>query len=242
MKKKFIAMSLAVVLSLSMSFTALANDNISKKTPDVTDSDDSDSEDSDTEESDDSASSSTNTTADTETADTQGATIADAAPGGRIATNTVSIAVANPDGTVSAVSLTNVISDVQNTLKASVAAAAETAAPQQAAVTVQALMTTAPTEFFVRTVEALAEIKGSEMVVNDCGTVKTAAVAADPLGNNIASAGVIPNVTTGALVMLMSVNADGTVEYVEGVVDPVTGAVLGAFKGVPVTLTVLVLA
>ncbi len=40
----------------------------------------------------------------------------------------------------------------------------------------------------------------------------------------------------------MSVNADGTIEYVEGVVDPVTGAVFGAFKGMPVTLTVLVLA
>ena len=48
--------------------------------------------------------------------------------------------------------------------------------------------------------------------------------------------------TSGALILLMSVNADGTIEYVEGIVDPVTGAVLGAFQGVPSTITVLVLA
>ncbi len=36
--------------------------------------------------------------------------------------------------------------------------------------------------------------------------------------------------SAGSLVMLMSVNADGTVEFVEGVVDPVTGEILGAFK------------
>lgn len=80
------------------------------------------------------------------------------------------------------------------------------------------------------------------MVVNTMGTVKTAAVAKDASGNTIASAGVIKNVTSGALVMLMSVNEDGTIEYVEGVVDPVTGVVMGAFTGTPALITVLVLA
>jgi hypothetical protein len=80
------------------------------------------------------------------------------------------------------------------------------------------------------------------MVVNDMGTVKTAATAKDAYGNTIASAGVIKNVTSGALILLMSVNADGTVEYVEGVVDPITGSVLGAFQGTPSVITVLVLA
>jgi hypothetical protein len=80
------------------------------------------------------------------------------------------------------------------------------------------------------------------MVVNNMGTIKTAAVAKDAFGNTIASAGVVKNVTSGALILLMSVNADGTVEYVEGLVDPVTGAVLGAFQGTPSVITVLVLA
>jgi hypothetical protein len=80
------------------------------------------------------------------------------------------------------------------------------------------------------------------MVVNNMGTVKTAATAKDAAGNTIASAGVIKNVTSGALIMLMSVNADGTIEYVEGVVDPITGAVLGAFTGTPSVITVMVLA
>ena len=74
------------------------------------------------------------------------------------------------------------------------------------------------------------------------GTVKTAATAKDALGNTIASAGVVKNVTSGALIMLMSINADGTIEYVEGIVDPVTGAVMGAFQGTPAVITVLVLA
>lgn len=80
------------------------------------------------------------------------------------------------------------------------------------------------------------------MVVNNMGTIKTAATATDVFGNVIASAGVVKNVTSQALILLMSVNADGTIEYVEGVVDPVTGAVVGAFKGVPTVITVLVLA
>ena len=126
--------------------------------------------------------------------------------------------------------------ETQSTLTSAVSS------PAQAVATVQALMTTAPTPFFAQTVEALAAMKGSSVVVNDCGTVKTAAVVKDTLGNNVASAGVIRNVTSGALIMLMSVNADGTIEYVEGVVDPVTGAVIGAFKGVPAVITVLVLA
>ena len=44
------------------------------------------------------------------------------------------------------------------------------------------------------------------------------------------------------MIMLMSINADGTIEYVEGIVDPVTGAVMGAFQGTPAVITVLVLA
>lgn len=231
MKKKLIAMGLVVVLTVSMSLTAFAaspnTGGSSNKHHSSSSSDDDDSSSS----SSSAASSSTATTN-----KNQETTVANAVPGGRVAANTVSVAVVNADGTVSATNLGAVISATQATVAASAVSA------PQAVATVQALMTTAPTEFFAKTVEALATMKGAAMVVNNCGTVKTAAVAADALGNNIASAGVIPNVTSGALVMLMSVNADGTVEYVEGVVDPVTGAVLGAFKGVPATITVLVFA
>ncbi len=225
MKKRFLAASMAVVLSLSMSFTSLAINMSDSTREDIIDETDS-SGDENTD---------TGNVSNSRTSGTQEMTVAAAAPGGRVAPSTVSVAIANADGTVSVVSLATVISDVRNTLKTSTTTSG-------AASTLQALMTTVPTGFFARTFEALVESKGSAMAVNDCGTVKTAAIVPDPLGNNIASAGVIPHVTTGALVMLMSVDADGTIEYVEGVVDPVTGAVLGAFKGVPVTLTVLVLA
>ncbi len=233
MKKKLIAMGLVVVLTLSMSFTALAAGTNNSKKPSGGGSHSSSSS---SDDDDSSSSSSSTASSSTTTNKNQETTVANAVPGGRVAPSTVSVAVVNADGTVSATNLGAVISATQATVAASAVSA------PQAVATVQALMTTAPTEFFAKTVEALATMKGAAMVVNNCGTVKTAAVAADALGNNIASAGVIPNVTSGALVMLMSVNADGTVEYVEGVVDPVTGAVLGAFKGIPTTITVLVFA
>ncbi len=233
MKKKLIAVGLVIVLTLSMSFTAFAAGTNKSKKPGGGGSHSSSSSSSSSSDS----SSSGAASGSTKTADkNQETTVEKAAPGGRVAENTVSVAVVNADGTVSTMNLQAVVDAAQATLAASAVSA------PQAVATVQALMTTAPTEFFAKTVEALATIKGSAMAVNNCGTVKTAAVATDALGNNIASAGVIPNVTSGALVMLMSVNADGTVEYVEGVVDPVTGAVLGAFKGIPTTITVLVLA
>ncbi len=233
MKKKLIAMGLVVVLTLSMSFTALAAGTNNSKKPSGGGSHSSSSS---SDDDDSSSSSSSTASSSTTTNKNQETTVANAVPGGRVAPSTVSVAVVNADGTVSATNLGAVISATQATVAASAVSA------PQAVATVQALMTTAPTEFFAKTVEALATMKGAAMVVNNCGTVNTAAVAADALGNNIASAGVIPNVTSGALVMLMSVNADGTVEYVEGVVDPVTGAVLGAFKGIPATITVLVFA
>lgn len=46
--------------------------------------------------------------------------------------------------------------------------------------------------------------------------------------------------TSEALIMLVSVNEDGSIDYVEGVVDAV-GNVLGVFNGTPKTISVLVL-
>lgn len=231
MKKKLIAMGLVVVLTLSMSFTALAANKSSS-----TGGNSSSHKHSSSSSSSDESSSSSSGTASQSTSTNNETTVEKAAPGGKVAAGTVKVAVVGADGTVSATTLDDVVSAAQTVI------ASSAVSTQQAVATVQALMTTAPTEFFAQTVEALAAMKGTSMVVNNCGTVKTVAVAADALGNNIASAGVIKNVTSGSLVMLMSVNADGTVEYVEGVVDPVTGAVIGAFKGIPTVITVLVLA
>lgn len=203
MKKKIMAMGLAVVLTLSMSLTAFAASSTTSKN-----------------------------------SGDQGTTVEQAQPGGAVKTDTVQVAVTNPDGTVKAQSLTETVTDKQAEVKqivAAVAAAGDTAA-------ISNILSAPASPMFTATVEALAQMKGGNVAVNNMGTVKTAATAQDALGNTIASAGVIKNVTSGALVMLMSVNADGTIEYVEGIVDPLTGSVIGAFKGVPAVITVMVLA
>lgn len=229
MKKKLTAIALVVVLTLSMSFTALAASS-------STGGHSKPHKGSSSKNSSDESSSSSTSTASTSISPNQETTVAKAVPGGKVAAKTVNVVMVGADGKVSATTLDSVICATQSIIKLS------GISKQQAVVTVQAFMTTAPTDFFVRTVEALATMKSTSMVVNNCGTVKTKAVATDTYGNHIASAGVIKNVTSGCLIMLMSVDSDGRVEYVEGVVDPVTGAVLGVFKGVPTVITVLVLA
>lgn len=213
MKKRIIAMGLAVVLTLSMSLTAFAASSTTSKN-----------------------------------SGDQGTTVEQAQPGGAVKPDTVQVAVASEDGTVQAVSLPTVVTAKQEEVKQVVAAvAAAVTSPTaegkaQAATAISNILSRPASETFTATVQALAEMKGGNLAVNNMGTVKTAATAQDALGNTIASAGVIKNVTSGALVMLMSVNADGTIEYVEGVVDPLTGSVIGAFKGIPTVITVMVLA
>ena len=220
MKKRILSLGLAVALTVSMSLTAFA------------------------------AESST-----TAANSSQGATVEKAQPGQEVKAESVKVAVVADNGTVTAVSLPAVVENVATTITAAalsvgpttgttgeVTAAAKKEAAAKTVAAVESVLTTPATEFFTNTVAAIVEIKGSDMVVNNMGTIKTAATATDVFGNVIASAGVVENVTSGALVLLMSVNADGTIEYVEGVVDPVTGAVLGAFKGTPSVITVLVLA
>ncbi len=244
MKKKFIAAVLALTLTLSMSFTAMAASS--------TTSDNSSSGSSSQEE--------TSTPAPAAATPSNpkpvAAVVAETKAGAAIRPAAIQVAIASPNGTVSAITLDKVVATKQQEVAQAVAsiaaiaanitpassAAEQTQAATQIVAQVSALLTQAPSPVFQQTVEQLAATKGADIAVNNCGTVKTAAVASDALGNNIASAGVVKNVTNGALIMLMSVNADGTIEYVEGIVDPVTGAVLGAFKGVPSVITVLVLA
>ncbi len=247
MKKKFIAAVLALTLTLSMSFTAMAASS--------TTSDNSSSGSSSQEETSTPAPAPSRPAAATSSNPKPvAAIVAETKAGAAIRPAAIQVAIASPNGTVSAITLDKVVATKQQEVAQAVAsiaaiaanitpassAAEQTQAATQIVAQVSALLTQAPSPVFQQTVEQLAATKGADIAVNNCGTVKTAAVASD--GNNIASAGVVKNVTNGALIMLMSVNADGTIEYVEGIVDPVTGAVLGAFKGVPSVITVLVLA
>ncbi len=251
MKKRFIAAVLSLVLTLSMSFTAMAASSTTSNNS------------SNSGNSSESGSSSTSTPAASSPAAATpsnpkpvAAVVAETKAGAEIKPAAIQVAIASPNGTVAPVTLDRVVETKQQEVAQAVASIAtiaasitptasateQTQAATQIAAQVSALLTQAPSPVFQQTVEQLAASKGANIAVNNCGTVKTAAVASDALGNNIASAGVVRHVTSGALIMLMSVNADGTIEYVEGIVDPVTGAVLGAFKGVPSVITVLVLA
>jgi hypothetical protein len=223
MKRKIVAVCLAAVLCLAMPLTTFAanSDKASSNAGDDSSSDDEDNSSSSTEVAPVSA---------------IATSVESAKPGQEVTPKAVKVAIVSANGEVSAVTLDTVIESAATTI---IAAAAN---PESAVANIESLLTSAVTPQFTATVQALAEIKGSDMVVNNMGTIKTAAVAQDAFGNTIASAGVVKNVTSGALILLMSVNADGTIEYVEGVVDPVTGSVLGAFQGTPSVITVLVLA
>ena len=169
MKKKLMAIGLVVALTLSIPFTALAASSSTGGHSKPNKGSSSKNE-----------GASNASTASTSIPKNQETTVEKAAPGGRVAAKTVKVVMAGVGGKVSATTLDTVISSTQSTIVFSAMS------KQQAAITVQAVMTTPPTEFFIRTVEALAAIKGTSMVVNNCGTVKTAAVAASTLGNHIA--------------------------------------------------------
>lgn len=227
MRKKVLAVGLALVMCLSMSMTAFAASS-------STSSNSGDAK----EETTSSAPANK-----AETPKPVEKVVNNTPAGGAIAPKAVTVAIPSADGSVKAVTLDTVVESKKAEVVKVVASLASTAAPtEQIAASVNSILSAPASETFTATVQALAAIKGSNMVVNNCGTVKTAAVAKDALGNTIASAGKIKNVTSAALIMLMSVNADGTIEYVEGIVDPLTGVVLGAFKGTPSVITVLVLA
>lgn len=229
MKRKVLALGLALVMCLSMSMTAFAASSSTS------------SNSSNNSGSSSSSSSSQSTQTKVETPKSVQQVVSKTAAGAKIAPTAVTVALPSADGSVKAITLNQVIDNKKTEINNIVASVASVDAAQ-AVVTINSILTVPASDFFGATVKALAEIKGSDMVVNNCGTVKTAAVAKDVTGNTIASAGVIKNVTDKALIMLMSVNEDGTIEYVEGIVDPVTGAVLGVFQGTPSVITVLVLA
>lgn len=237
MKKKVLALGLAMVMCLSLSMTAFAASSSTGGN-----SGDQKQEEQKQEEQ-------KPTPAPAKETPKPVKDVVDKTPaGGSVKPEAVKVVVPSADGTAKAVTLDKVVEQKQAEVKQVVASvAAAIAAPTaggeaQVASAINSILSTPASPMFAATVEALAQMKGSDMVVNNMGSVKTAATAQDALGNTIASAGVIKNVTPGALVMLMSINADGTIEYVEGIVDPLTGSVIGAFKGVPAVITVMVLA
>jgi len=147
-------------------------------------------------------------------------------------TDNVAVAIQNADGTVSTVNLTQYTEQTNNSVVAA-AAAAVGANPGEA---VSAIMTTPASDIFKATINALG---GNIRMVN-AGGYKVTALAPGADGRTVASVGTVRGVTKYAFVILISVNEDGTVETVEGTVDPVTLQVMGAFKGTPKTITVSV--
>lgn len=151
-------------------------------------------------------------------------------------TDKVAVAVKNADGSVSTVNLTQYTQQTNNTV-VEAAAAAVTAGSQNPGEAVSAVLTTPASDIFKATINALG---GNIRMVN-AGGYKVTAVAPSADGRKVASVGTVKGVTKYAFIILISVNEDGTIETVEGTVDPVTLQVMGAFKGTPKTITVSVI-
>lgn len=161
-------------------------------------------------------------------------------------TDNVSVAIKNADGTVSTVNLTQYTEQTNAAVEAAATAAIAAIANGGAAnggqvqtpgEAVSAVLTTPASEIFKATINALG---GNIRMVN-AGGYKVTALAPGADGSKVASVGTVKGVTKYAFIILISVNEDGTIETVEGTVDPVTLQVMGAFKGTPKTITVSVI-
>lgn len=154
---------------------------------------------------------------------------------GNVNTDSVVVAVVQPDGSVSQVNLTQFTRQVSDTVvTAALSSAASGANPGEA---VSAILTSPASDIFKATINALG---GNIRLVNT-GGYRVVASTVDSTGKTVASVGTVKGVTKYAYVILTAVNADGTVEIVEGTVDPVTLQVMGAFSNVPATITVSVI-
>lgn len=149
--------------------------------------------------------------------------------GDTINTEKIQVAVSN-HGSVEAVTLKSVIDQKMGEIKSTIVTTKQVAT----------LMTTYASRTFTEGVQALVNQKG-DISIKSAATVKTLSTAATVLGNIEATAGVIEGVSSSSMVMLMGIDEDGTIEYVEGVVDAATGAVTGTFTGTPGVISVLVI-
>lgn len=154
---------------------------------------------------------------------------------GTVNTDSVSVATVGADGSVSKVNLTQYTKQVNEAVAA--VAAGSAANGISAGEAVSAVLTSPASEVFKATINALG---GNIRLVN-AGGYKVTSAAPDASGKTIASVGQVKGVTKYAFVVLTSVNTDGSVEIVEGVVDPVSLQVMGVFSGTPATITVSVI-
>ena len=210
MKKKILALALSVALCTMTCETAFAASSST------------------------SGSSSTTESSSSETVSAPAASVSVETPATRGTENTdnVAVAIQNADGTVSTVNMTQ-YTEQTNT---SVVAAAAASVGENPGEAVSAIMTTPASDLFKATINAL----GGDIRMVNAGGYKVTAAAPEADGRIVASVGTVKGVTKYAFVILISVNEDGTVEIVEGTVDPVTLQVMGAFKGTPKTITVSV--
>ncbi len=151
---------------------------------------------------------------------------------GTVNTNDVSVAVQNADGTVSKVNLTKFTEQVSEAVIS--VAAANAANPGEA---VSSVLTTPASDLFKATINVL----GGKIRTVNAGGYKVVSAAPSADGRTVATVGTVRGVTKYAFVILTSVNEDGSVEIVEGTVDPVTLQVMGVFAGTPKTITVSVI-
>lgn len=215
MRKKVLAVVLTIAMCTMMSSTVFAASSSSSSS--------SSSSGSGSESSDSTGSSNSKAPAVTE------------ATKGNVNTDSVVVAVVQPDGSVSQVNLTQYTRQVSDTVvAAALNSAASGANPGEA---VSAILTSPASDIFKATINALG---GNIRLVNT-GGYQVVASTVDSTGKTVASVGTVKGVTKYAYVILTAVNADGTVEIVEGTVDPVTLQVMGAFSSVPATITVSVI-
>lgn len=211
MKKKILAVILSVTLCTMMAQTALAASSSTSGSSGAASSSSS---------SESAGATSNQTSAAAETPATRGTEN----------TDKVAVAIKNADGTVGTVNMTQY---TEQNNAAVISAAAEAANPGEA---VSAMMTTPASDVFKATINAL----GGKIRMVNAGGYKITAAAPGADGKIVASVGTVKGVTKYAFVVLISVNEDGTVEVVEGTVDPVTLQVMGSFTGTPRVITVSV--
>ena len=153
---------------------------------------------------------------------------------GNVNTDSVNVAVVAADGTVSRVNLTKYAGQVNNAVVSVATSAAGSGNPGEA---VSSIMTTPASGLFKATINAL----NGNIRIAYAGGYKVRGTAPMADGKKLASVGAVKGITKYAFVILTSVNADGSVEIVEGMVDPVTLDITGAFSGTPSTITVSVI-
>ena len=214
MKKRILAIVLTVVMCTMMSATAFAASSSSSSS---------------------SSSSKSSGSGSAASSSSKKASVVTEAVKGNVNTDSVSVATTSADGTVSKMNMTQYTKEVNNAVAAVAASSAANGInPGEA---VSAVMTSPASEVFKATINAL----GGNISLVNAGGYKVASAAPDGTGKTIASVGTVKGVSKYAFVVLTAVNTDGTVEIVEGTVDPVSLQVIGVFNGTPATITVSVI-